>query len=102
MWPAAVGSESAPGFCVRLTQFADEVHGAVVAAERRIQVDEELDVEASHLSLQDVGDGLPLVLLVLPLPPGDVGTPEEQTHSVHICHSNCTDSCVLTSHTIFI
>lgn len=53
------------------------MHGAVIAAERRIQVDEELDVEASHLPLQDVGDGLPLVLLVLPLPPGDVGTPEE-------------------------
>lgn len=65
-----------------LTQFADEVHGAVVAAERRIQVDEELDVEASHLPLQDVGDGLPLVLLMLPLSAGDVGTSEEET-----CHT---------------
>lgn len=62
-----------------LTQFADEVHGAVVAAVRRIQVDEELDVEARHLPLQDVGDGLPLVLLVFPLPAGDVGATEEET-----------------------
>lgn len=64
----------------RLTQLADEVHGAVVAAVRRVEVDEELDVEASDLPLQDVGDGLPLVLLVLPLPAGDVWTPEEETN----------------------
>ena len=51
------------------------MHRAIVAAIRRIQVYQELDIQASHLSLQDVGDGLPLVLLMLPLPPRDVGTP---------------------------
>lgn len=60
-----------------LTQLADEVHGAVVAAVRGVEVDEELDVEARHLALQDVGDRLPLVVLVLPLAPGDVRAPEE-------------------------
>lgn len=54
------------------------MHGAVVAAECRVQVDQELDVEARYLPLQDVGDGLPLVFLVLPLPPADVGPPGEQ------------------------
>ena len=57
------------------------MHGAVVAAEGRVQVDQELDVEAGHLPLQDVGDGLPLVFFVLPLPPGDVGAPEERNTS---------------------
>lgn len=60
-----------------LTQLADEVHGAVVAAVRGVEVDEELDVEARHLALQDIGDRLPLVVLVLPLAPGDVRAPEE-------------------------
>lgn len=60
-----------------LTQLADEVHGAIVAAVRGVEVDEELDVEACHLALQDVGDRLPLVLFVLPLAPGDVRAPEE-------------------------
>lgn len=63
----------------RLTQLADEVHRAVVAAVRRIQVDQELDVQASHLPLQDVGDDLTFVLLVLPLSAGDVWTAEEET-----------------------
>lgn len=67
----------------KLTQLADEVHRAVVAAVRRIQVDQELDIQASHLPLQDVGDGLPLILLVLPLSAGDVWTAEEETDDVH-------------------
>lgn len=55
------------------------MHGAVVAAECRVQVDHELDVEARHLPLQDVGDGLPLIVLVLPLSARDVGTAVEET-----------------------
>lgn len=54
------------------------MHGAVVAAECRVQVDHELDVEARHLPLQDVGDGLPLIVLVLPLPARDAGTAVEE------------------------
>lgn len=64
------------------------MHGTVVAAVRRIQVDQELDVEASHLPLQDVGDGVPLVLFMLPLPTRDVGTPEEEVNNNHHCSLN--------------
>ena len=54
------------------------MHGPVVAAERRVQADQELHVEAGHLALQDVGDGLTLVLLRLPLAARDAGAPAEQ------------------------
>ena len=62
---------------VRRTQFTDKVHSAGVAAEGRVQADQELHVQASHLALQDVGDGLPLVLVRLPLTTGDAGAPSE-------------------------
>lgn len=61
-----------------LTQLADEVDRPVGAALGRIQVDQELDVQASHLPLQDVGDALALLVLVLPLPAADVGTTEDR------------------------
>lgn len=61
-----------------LTQLTDEVNRPVVAALGRVQVDQELDVEAGHLALQDVGDALALVILVLPLPAADVWTTGEQ------------------------
>lgn len=57
------------------TELADEVDGAVVAAVGRVQVHQELGVQPGHLPLQDVGDGLPLVLLKLPLPRGHRGGP---------------------------
>lgn len=61
-----------------LTQLADEVDRPVGAALGRIQVDQELDVQASHLPLQDVGDALALLVLVLPLSAADVGTTEDR------------------------
>lgn len=75
-------ADSNPGGRRGLTQLADEVHSAVVAAVGRIQVNQELDVQARHLPLQDVGDGLPLILLMLPLSAGDVGTAEDDTDDV--------------------
>ena len=73
-----VGSQSS----VRRTQFADKVHCAVVAAEGRVQADQELHVQACHLALQDVGNGLPLVLIRLPLTACDAGAPSEQRSGV--------------------
>lgn len=76
-----------------LTQFADQVHGAVVAAVQRIQVDQELDVKASHLSLKDVGDGVPLIVFVFPLPARDVGTSEEMRKFINKRHCYRTQNC---------
>lgn len=61
-----------------LTQLAEEVDRPVVAALGRVQVDQELDVQTGHLPLQDVGDALALLVLVLPLPAADVGTTEDR------------------------
>lgn len=61
------------------------MHGAIVAAEGRVQVDHEPDVKARHLPLQNIGDGLPLIVLVLPLPAGDVGAAVEETEVLQLC-----------------
>lgn len=61
-----------------LTQLAEEVHRPVVAALGRVQVDQELDVQTGHLPLQDVGDALALLVLLLPLPAADAGTTEDR------------------------
>lgn len=61
-----------------LTQLAEEMNRPVVAALGRVQVDQELDVQTGHLPLQDVGDALALLVLVLPLPAADVGTTEDR------------------------
>lgn len=73
-----------------LTQLADQVHRPVVAAVGRVQVHQELDVEPSNLSLKDVWDGLTLVFLVLPLPPGEVWRPKNkyQNHNRSAAASN--------------
>lgn len=63
-----------------LTKFADEVHGAVVAAVRGVQVYQKFDIQAGNLSLQYVGYGLSLVLLILPLPARHTGAPEEEMY----------------------
>lgn len=71
-----------------LTQLADEVDGAVVAAVRRVQVHQELGVQPGHFSLQHIGDALALVLLQSALPgthhrgPGeDTGVTTQMPHA---------------------
>lgn len=62
-----------------LTQLADEVDGAVVAAVRRVQVHQELGVQPGHFSLQHIGDALALVLLQSALPGTHHRGPGEDT-----------------------
>lgn len=55
------------------------MNGPVVAAVGGVQVDQELGVQAGHLPLQDVGDALALLLLLLPLAAADVGAAAGQS-----------------------
>lgn len=54
------------------------MHSAIVTAERGVQVDQELGIKTGHLPLQDVGDGLTVILLMFPLPGRDDGAPVER------------------------
>lgn len=53
---------------VLVIQFADEMYGAIVAAEGRVEVDQEFRVKASHFPLENIGNGLAFIVLIFALP----------------------------------